>query len=228
MIDVIFCAGGNRRFAQIALEEGMLYGLRGDYTAYWPPVMVDIPFKQFWQTDAHGIPQREPRWSLWKTQLAKIARWQPRTALVPDYLSPGYRRALVKMACQLVEAGVDRPMMCPKFPGAVEDIPEWCVVAVSVPSSYEGYLPPLDELRGRRVHLLGAASPKDQLDLLRYYAMYGIEVVSVDVNAHQKAAQNGTYYSGGKWRNRGRHVVPTDEAFRASCRAIMRQFKEVA
>lgn len=227
-MDIIFCAGGNKRFAKIALEEGMLYGLRGDYTAYWQPVMVDIPFEKFWQTDKQGVPQKEPRWSLWKSLLAKIVTWQPVTALVPDYLSPGYRRALIKMACQLVEAGVDRPMMCPKFPGAVKDIPEWCVVAISVPSGYSGYLPPLDELRGRRVHLLGAASPKDQLDLTRYYAMHGIEVISVDVNAHQKASQKGTFYRGGKWRNRGAGVTPTDEAFRLSCRSIMSQFAQAA
>jgi hypothetical protein len=219
-VDVIFCAGGNRRFAEIALSEGMLYGLRGDYVAYWPPVMIDIPFEKFWRMNKQGELTGEPNWSLWKAQLEKVERMRPLMALAPDFISPGYRRLVVRMACQLVEAGIERVIVCPKFMGAIALIPDWLVIGISVPTSYAGFLPPINELRGRQVHLLGGA-PKDQIDLVRYYAMHGIEVISVDCNMHQRAAQKGSFFSGRVWRYLGKGVLTTDEAFRRSCKNIM-------
>lgn len=203
-MDVIYCAGGNKRFAQIAIDEGFKYGTRHDYKPYWQPFMVDINWKAY----------------NWNDYLSKIAEWQPAMAMVPDYERPEQRGSMAARAMQLVALGVDRVMVCPKFVGAVYDIPEWCVIAVSVPSTYAGFLPAISELRGRKVHLLGG-SPRSQIDLIRYYRGHAVEVVSLDCNMHQKSAQLGTYFTGRKWFNAGAGVTPTDEAFRKSCRAIL-------
>jgi hypothetical protein len=206
-MDIIFCAGRNKRFAEIALAEDFLYGVRHDYRPLWRPFMVDINWKCY----------------QWSDYVGKVAEWQPVAAMVPDYESPEQRGSMVARACQLVALGVERVMVCPKFLGAVLDVPEWCIIAISVPSSYAGFLPPIAELKGRKVHLLGG-SPRDQLDVCRWYRSHGIEVISVDVNMHMKAAQHGTFYRNGKWRYLGAGKVATDDAFRWSCQAIRAQY----
>jgi len=204
-VDVIFCSGGNKSFARIALAEGFRYGLRSDYVPYWKPYMVDINWKSY----------------DWKEYLDKLTRWQPVMAMIPDYEAPEQQGSIVARAMQLVAMGIERVMVCPKFAGAIFDIPDWCVVAVSVPSRYSGYLPSIKELAGRRVHLLGG-SPRDQGDLIRYYGGHGIDVMSVDVNMHLKAAMHGTFYSGRKWRNLGAGAMTSEDAFRLSCQGIIR------
>lgn len=207
-MDVIFCAGGNRRFAEIAISEGMKYGTRHDYKPYWPPFFVDINWESY----------------DWNDYLSKIARWQPTMAMVPDYEHPEQQGSMRARAAQLVALGVERVMVCPKFVGAALDIPEWCTVAVSVPTrdkgKYKGWLPPVSDLIGRKLHLLGG-SPRSQLDLIRYYAGHGIEVTSRDINMHMKAATRGTFYTARRSVNMGAGAVSTDDAFRRSCKAIM-------
>ena len=212
-VDIIYCAGGNRRFAEIAIAEGFQYGTRHDYKPYHhefgvPLTMVDINWKSYY----------------WPDYTRKIAEWQPVIAMVPDYEHPDQRQSMQDKARELLALGVARPMCCPKFIGAVAHIPEWCVVAISVPTTYAGFLPPVSELRGRRVHLLGG-SPHAQIELIKYYGLMGVEVVSIDCNMHQKAAQLGTYFSGRKWRNMGAGKVSTDDAFRRSCQGIMRAMR---
>lgn len=189
--DVIYCAGGNKRLAGIARDAGMLYGTRHDDTPAFKPHMVDINWKRY----------------DWRDYLAKIERWQPVMAMVPDYETPEHRGRMVTMARQLVERGVERVMVCPKFPGAVAHIPAWCLVAVSVPTRYAGFLPEPSELRGRRVHLLGG-SPQAQMRMAREYAGQGIVVSSVDGNAWQGHAQMGVLWIGGRWVT----LPPTDRA----------------
>lgn len=207
-MDIIYCAGGNKRFAEIAINEGFLYGTRHDYKPYWKPFMVDINWKRYY----------------WPDYARKIAEWQPVTAMVADYERPDQFNVMKIQSLELLALEVERPMVCPKFAGAVYDIPEWCVVAVSVPTSYAGYLPGIAELKGRRVHLLGG-SPQAQIELIKYYSRMGIQVVSVDCNMHQKAAQLGTYFSGSKWKNMGAGKVSTDDAFRRSCKAILKAMR---
>ena len=91
-----------------------------------------------------------------------------------------------------------RIAVCPKFAGAVADIPADCLVAVSVPSSYAGFVPELTELRGRRVHLLGG-NPQAQADLV---TRLGGAVVSADYNVHERNAQNGMIFDYGRWVHR--------------------------
>ena len=180
--DVIYCAGGNKRLAAIARDAGMLYGTRHDDTPAFKPYMMDINWKRY----------------DWRDYLRKVEEWRPVMAMVPDYETPEHRGRMVAMARQLVERGVERVMVCPKFPGAVDHIPDWCLVAVSVPTKYAGFLPDPSELRGRRVHLLGG-SPQAQMRLTREYTGRGITVSSVDGNSWQGHAQHGVLWVRGRW-----------------------------
>lgn len=222
--DIIFCAGNNKELGQIARDAGLYYGTRHDCVSYWKPYMVDINFKRFWHIDNDGNYLKEPNWKLWKKYLDKVTEWQPLLAMVPDYMSPGYRRILLRMAYLLAGAGIQRVMMCPKFAGAVAHIPDWCVVAVSVPSKYAGYLPDVEELQGRRVHLLGGV-PKKQKELYDLYRANGINVISLDANTFIQAADFGTYFDGEKWKNEGYHAVARNEAFKRSCENFVEYWK---
>jgi hypothetical protein len=206
-IDVIFCYGRNKRFAEVAIAEGFKYGTRHDYCPIARPFMVDINWERY----------------TWSDYLGKIAEWQPVMAMVPDYEQPDQRESMIARAHELKSLGVERVMCCPKFLGAVADIPDFCIVALSIPTNdkkYKGWLPPVSELRGRKLHLLGG-SPRRVIAAIRYYRRFGIEVISVDMNQHVKAAKRGTFFNGRVWQNMGAHVLTTDEAFRKSCRAIL-------
>jgi GNAT superfamily N-acetyltransferase len=220
--DVIYCAGGRDDNTKIATERGMYYGSNESHspTKKVPLYMQDVDFFPFWNMDKKtGEFLGEPRWERWPKYLEKARARKPKLAMVPDCMSPAYRRALVKMAMELVEAGVERVMMCPKYAGAVAHIPEWCLVGVSVPSDLAGYLPDPSELKGRRVHLLGG-SPADQERLMREYLGAGITVTSRDLNP-QKAAGFGSFYEAGAMRNRGAGKVTTEDAFARSVDVIM-------
>jgi len=211
--DIIYCAdgGGNRRIAEIARAAGMLYGTRHDDTPAFKPYMVDINWKRY----------------DWNDYLSKIEAWKPVMAMVPDYETPEHRGRMVRMACQLVERGVERVMVCPKFHGAVEHIPDWCVVAVSVPSKYAGFIPDLRTLAGRRVHLLGS-SPQAQMKLAREIAGHGGWVISVDGNNWTAAARWNRVYGHGIW-----WAPPTAsgsgylyDAYQTSAQNIMRHWQQ--
>jgi len=208
--DIIYCAGGNRRIAEIARAAGMLYGTRHDDTPAFKPYMVDINWKRY----------------DWNDYLSKIEAWKPVMAMVPDYETPEHRGRMVRMACQLVERGVERVMVCPKFHGAVEHIPDWCVVAVSVPSKYAGFIPDLRTLAGRRVHLLGS-SPQAQMKLAREIAGHGGWVISVDGSNFKLAASKGTVYQSGRWRTAKRgEAVEYYKAVTSSVTNIMSQWQQ--
>jgi GNAT superfamily N-acetyltransferase len=225
--DVVYCAGGRDENTEIATQRGMYYGSNESHTPTRGQriYMLDVDFFKFWNMDkVTGEYLGEPRWERWPKYLEKAREWKPTIAMVPDYMHPAYRRALVKMAMQLVEAGVQRPMMCPKFKGAVAHIPEWCLVGISVPSDLAGYLPDPSELVGRRVHLLGG-TPAAQEKLMREYLGAGITVTSRDLNP-QKAAGFGSFYEAGAMRNRGAGAVTTADAFARSIDVIMSKQRE--
>lgn len=209
--DIIYCAGGNRRLAQIAREAGMLYGTRHDDTPAFKPHMLDINWRRYnWHGD----------------YLSKVEKWRPEMAMVPDYEHEWQRSAMLAMARHLVERGVERVMVCPKFPGAVAHIPNWCLVAVSVPSRYAGYLPDPGELAGRRVHLLGG-SPQAQFRLAAKYRALGITVTSADVNTTSAAARHGVYYQEGRWRRRNAGAnIGYYQAFERSVVNIMQEWRD--
>lgn len=176
----IQCAGNNRKFPDICRATGIAYGSRHDDQFRAQPFMMDINWKKY----------------DWSDYLQKIETHRPVMAMVPDYERPEQRRMLYQQIRDLKMRGVLRIMVCPKWDGAIAHIPSWCVVAVSVPSGYAGYIPPLHQLKGRSVHLLGG-SPKKQREYMLKIAGVGGRVISADGNSH--AAKKSSVWNGSQW-----------------------------
>lgn len=205
---LIFCAGNNKQHAEIAIKHGWLYGIRHDHVAYFKPHFIDINWKHY----------------DWNEYLEIIRKHRPEMAMVPDYEKPDKEGLLEKIA-QMKEAGANDVLVCPKFVGAVDDIPDWCIVAISVPSSYAGFLPNPERMTGRKVHFLGG-TPTAQMEMYRKYTAYGATVLSIDCNSFLKASHNGTYWEAGKWRNEGKRI-DNIEAFTMSINNIRSSWNEI-
>lgn len=172
-MEIIYCRGGDKDAPKIANETGMRYGSRYDYTPYAP----------VWMQDGGEFPE-------W-TRYVEIANaWRPTMALTPDYFGDTNKMneqvEALKPLCELVA-------VCPKFSGAVALIPESCVIAVSVRTSYAGFQPFPDEVKGRCLHLLGG-HPDQQLLLKQIYEYAGAKVISVDGNILGRKASLGQFW----------------------------------
>jgi len=206
--------GNNTRMPQIAWAAGMAYGTRHIETPREWPFMVDIHWRDY----------------DWQDYLRKIEEWRPVAAMCADYEHPDQRREVYRQIRDLRAAGVLRIMICPKFIGAIAHIPSWCVVAISVPSRYAGFIPPIDELRGRHVHLLGG-SPARQRNYLRDLRAAGVHVLSMDGNAHTRNAQKGVVWlteNGGYWRRARTVAVDYYDTIQASAYNIVATMEQVA
>lgn len=173
----ILVKGRNVRLPEIARRGGMAYGVRNDYRPDAWPFMLDIEWKDY----------------DWPEYMAMVRRFHPVMAMAADYTVPGQRALMLAQVADLRAAGVLRVLACPKFAGAVADIPDDCIVAVSVKSGYAGYEPAPKELAGRRVHLLGG-SVEDQLRCIDKY--HAATVGSTDGNMFTIWANYGRYWGG--------------------------------
>lgn len=206
---IIYVRGGNKRAPDIAQRGGMLYGTRNDYKAYGDVYMIDIKWKDY----------------DWQKYLNKIEAYRPQIAMVADYEHPSQRQLMYQQIRDLKALGVPRIMVCPKFAGAVAHIPTWCVVAVSVPTEYAGFLPHPSELAGREIHLLGG-HPDQQLYLTQVYGAMGGVVISVDGNVLGSKAQRGQYWrADGGWESKRGQGVPTDDLAVMSAVNIRKYFE---
>jgi len=211
----IHVQGNNREIPIIAARAGMAYGTRHKEVARRKPFMLDIDWKKY----------------DWADYMAQVRGYQPVMAMAADYEHPCQRRQLYQQIRDLRAAGVLRVMVSPKFAGAVRHIPSWCVVALSVPSAYAGWLPNMDELRGRRVHLLGG-TPRSVRDLIPKLRGAGVRVLSYDFNAHERAAQTGNVWKDGqRWRPPDRSALSRDDYYallEQSAANIRREINNIA
>jgi Acetyltransferases len=184
----IVVQGGNDSIPDLAHQAGAAYGTRHtDKPADWP-FALDILWENY----------------DWKDYMHKVCTWRPVQALAADYEHPSQRRLLYRQIRDLKAAGVLRIAVCPKFAGAVAHIPSWCIVAVSIESDYSGFEPAIDELAGRRVHLLGGAptrwfGQRGRPGLIKVYKDNGVKVISLDGNSASRAAGKGSTWSQGRW-----------------------------
>ncbi len=186
----IHCQGNNRKVPGWAREAGMAYGTRHDDTPRDFPFMLDINWKKYdWNEYCH-----------------KVASWHPVMAMAADYERADERDSMLQQVADLRALGVLRIAVCPKFTGAVADIPAGCIVAVSLPSRYAGFVPDPAEHVGRRVHLLGG-NPGDARDAVTKWG----NVASADYNVHERNAQNGFLFDGGVWVPRSPIKLKTAE-----------------
>ena len=208
-MDVIYCAGGNVRLAKIAIEEGLLYGARSDdiRRGIRCDGLIDIRWNDY----------------DWRHHVEMVALHKPKYAVAPDVEDTSEYPRLLELAHEL-EAYCGRTIMVPKVDGIAGLIPSRFLVGISVPTSYSGYLPAASEIAGRELHLLGG-SPAQQRELWRYYQQIGATVVSSDLNCHNKASDFGSYWDGFQWRDNERDTIGKYEAFRKSCRGILRMWQ---
>lgn len=200
---IIYVRGGDKTAPEIAKLAGMAYGIRHDYIPYAPIYMLDIHWTNY-------------RWS---DYIEKVKRYQPTIAMVPDYEHPSQRVVMMQRAIEL-KSLVKRVMICPKFMGALDHIPHWALVAVSVPApSYAGFIPPLHKLYGRNVHLLGGR-PEKQTELITKINAVGGRVVSVDGSYMAMKAGKGQYFHDGKWIQSQRGIMTDKELTVISAKAI--------
>lgn len=185
--------GGNKDIPDIARQTGNAYGVQYVKPAFAWPFMVDS----------------DPEHCDWPKMMQAVNLYHPVQALTMDYF-PGQRDMMLAQVEDLRNAGVLRVAVCPKFDGAVKDIPQDCVVAISLKTvgrlakqrnKYAGFIPDLWELVDRRCHLLGG-SPDLQKQMITRLRGVGAKVLSLDGNAHIRSAGLGSVYHDGKWRRK--------------------------
>lgn len=182
-------AGNNKKWPEICRTAGIAYGSRHDDKIRAWPTMIDINWERY----------------DWNQYLEIIKVHKPILAMVADYERPEQKELMLSQVQALRDLGVLRVMVCPKFAGAIADIPNDCVIAVSVPTKYAGYIPPLAELKNKKVHLLGGSPVKQRKT---YFMLtdtdYNIQIISMDGNSHTFAG--GMIWRGSKWKKNPTHL----------------------
>jgi hypothetical protein len=218
MIDLIYCAGGNPRLSQIAVEEGFLIGFRSDYAAPAHPIsFVDVEY-------------RNPNFM---AHLETVKKHRPKYATVPDLSEKAVSRDDVARAIQQAERLApycEIPLIVPKLSGQLGMIPTEYAIGYSIPTSYGGAQYPLWELSGRKVHLLGG-SPRKQLEIYRYLSCFA-EVISADGNyAQLMATRFAEFWNGKKWIEHPKMKTGDKdlyfECWRWSCQHIYQDWKKL-
>lgn len=230
MIDLIYCAAGNRRFAEIAVSAGFLYGAQLPGTVY-----TDVAPLHFADQD-----WREPNRTAYMNALAQH---RPPVATVLDWEQEGQFDEVMSWAEEAAQY-VERIIIIPKVIGGVPRIPsrvggKQIVLGYSTPTKYAGTSVPVWEFGRWPVHLLGG-SPSAQ-----FHAAHYMNVVSADGNYIQKMATKycqyfvtrRSYWSANRhWptlaeSNDGRRMDISDghyEAFRRSCANVMDMWSTLA
>lgn len=223
MIELIYCAAGNKDLASIAIQAGWTYGARLPDTVYFPPAFAD---QHYVKPDRAGY-------------MEALAKHRPRLATVLDLEYEYQLREVISWAEEAAAHVTEAVIIIPKahriisfLPRSIGGVP--VRLGYSVPTSYGGTTVQFSEFRGWPVHLLGGA-PHRQMALTRF-----LDVWSADTNYPQKLAnrncqfwQPGTaryarnrYWptlaeaDGEQWRGGAADANAHHEAFRRSCIAI--------
>jgi hypothetical protein len=223
-LDLIFCAGDNKAFFQVAYEAGYMLGIRSGRGSYGYDVQfVDIDYQR----------------RNFEKHLQVVARYRPKYATVLD-LSDDETLSIYEIK-QDVERAMRQyeqlshycqiPLIVPKLPGQIALLPAHVAIGYSIPTSYGGAQYELGELQGRRVHLLGG-SPYEQMEKYKLLAVRA-EVISVDGNMAMKIAREySEYWQYGAWVKHpekgtlGKSLYL--DCWRRSCENIRREWERLA
>jgi hypothetical protein len=161
MTDLYFCAGDNKRFAQIAIDAGLRYGARLPTRVHYPIQFADQNWmKPDLSSYSSSIRQHRP-------QLATVLDWEQEEQL-----------SEVLTWAEEIAPYVETIIVIPKVYGGIPLIPERIggkAIRLGIPCGpQQGKAPPLWEFERRPVHVLGG-QPHRQMALARY-----LNVVSVD------------------------------------------------
>jgi hypothetical protein len=226
---LIFCAGGNKRFAEIAIENGFLYGAR---------VPRDKPhFPIFFADQDWKKPNKDG-------YIACVSKYKPKMATVID-LERNEQLPEVLDWAEEISQFAKYIVIIPKISGVINKIPDQIngkviILGYSVPTKYGSTMVDLGEFSGRLVHLLGG-SPHRQMNLWNIMHK-SCEVFSVDGNYIQLIAikfnkfwTNGdAYYAENRWLPRldeaddkKWEIDAPYEAFRRSCVNVKKSWTEL-
>lgn len=212
---LIYCAGGNKAFADAARVAGFALGARLPDTVYHDLFFADQDFKR---------PNRG-------AYMAALARHCPTLASVLDLERDEQLPEVLDWAAEAAQY-VARVLIVPKAHGVIAQLPRKVggaevILGYSVPTRYAGTEVGVWEFAGWPVHLLGG-SPQAQRRLAAY-----MDVVSVDGNMHNLMATRLCKFfdplrqtAGGYWAalhefdGRAWGVDAPLEAFRRSCKNI--------
>lgn len=217
---LIYCANGNKRFAEIAAATGFKLGAQLPGTVYFPIHFADQDWKK---------PNRE-------AYMQALAQHRPHMASVLDLERKAQLAEVLSWAEEAAQwcACV---MIIPKAHGIIARLPRRIggadvILGYSVPTKHGGTAVWPEEFHGWPIHLLGG-SPQAQM---RHYARLR-GVVSADGNMANKMATTwGAYWTPGTstdpkdryWQKLVRAAWPHDappEAFRRSCVNIMEAWR---
>lgn len=226
-ISLIYCADGNRRFAEIAIKAGFLYGAQLPKTIYFKPYFADQDFKN-------------PRYVGY---IKAIRKHRPYLASVLDIME--WRRLdEILMRAEEISLYCTEVMLIPKISGVIKELPEEINgkrvrLGYSVPTRFGRTDVNIDEFGAWRVHLLGG-SPLKQFELSKE-----LNVVSCDGNYAQLMSVyccffvpdgSATYAknrfwptlreaNGQKWGDGSNIADAPYEAFSRSCKNIIKMWQ---
>src|SRR5260221_5351149 len=125
-MDLIYCAGSNKRLTQIAQDAGYLLGVRSDKLDYGFPIsFVDIDYKKPDFTAHLGV----------------VKKHKPKYAIVPDLSELETSEQDIARAVNQAEqlsSYCEIPLIVPKLSSQIPLIPAKWAIAYSIPTSYGG------------------------------------------------------------------------------------------
>lgn len=217
-LDLIFCAGDNKEFFQVAYEAGYILGIRSGRQSYGYDIQfVDIEYKR----------------RNFEKHLKVVAKYQPKYATVLDLSDELASERDIERAMKQYEQlsqYCQIPLIVPKLPGQIAMLPDGVAIGYSIPTSYGGAQYELAELQGRRVHLLGG-SPHEQMDLYKRLDGWA-QVMSVDGNMAMRIARDfSKYWQHGAWLEHPEKGTPGKmlylDCWRRSCANIRREWQRL-
>jgi len=173
--NIIYCGGGNRRFAEIAIENGFLYGARIPRDKpHYPIYFADQDWKN---------PNR-------RQYMAQLRKYRPKIATVLDLQSLDQLREVLNWAEEASQF-CDYVVIIPKIPFVVRRLPKKInnkevILGYSVPTKYGATSVNPEEFAKWPVHLLGG-SPHRQMSIWDIMSKYS-HIFSVDGNFIQMIA----------------------------------------
>jgi hypothetical protein len=170
---LIYCADGNRKFAEIALRHGYFYGAQLPNTVYFEPHFADQNWKK---------PVRSK-------YMDTLKKYRPALATVLDWEVEKQLSEVLSWAEEAAQYVTDSVIIIPKVIGGIKRLPRQIGgksvrLGYSAASTFSGTPVSLSEFKGWPVHCLGAG-PARQMEIARQ-----VDVKSADGNYIQNVARN--------------------------------------
>jgi len=207
---LIYCAGKNKRFSDIALSAGFELGAQVPCTVYHDLYFCDQDWKN---------PNRI-------AYMSALAKYKPHMATVLDWERQDQLKEVLDWAEDAAQYA-DNILIVPKVQRGISQLPRSIggkpiILAYSVPTKFGGTKLSPNQFAGWPVHLLGG-SPHIQMRLYNLWFRSIADVVSVDGNMSNKMATNFCkYWQHGRWVALNDGVSDTPyRAFKQSCINIM-------